>query len=193
MMPFWLFLPPMNRNSTINQNGFTYLLALVIIMIMGIMLGAVGQSWRTIVQRDREEELLFRGTQIKDAITRWYTPRGTQHAATPLRDLKDLLQDPRSLTTIRYLRRLYTDPMTGKEWMLISDPNKGILGVASTSALKPFKVGGFPDDLKELSDKNQYSEWRFVYTAPVAPGAGGVRPGVQPPGQPLNQPNVPGK
>jgi type II secretory pathway pseudopilin PulG len=132
----------------------------MVIMIMGIMMAAVGQSWKTIMQREREEELLFRGAQFKDAITRWYNvPAGQQ--PTPLRDLKDLLKDPRSTTTIRYLRRLYTDPMTGKDWNVIQDPNRGIKGVSSTSTLAPFKVDNFPDDLKDLAGKKQYSDWYF--------------------------------
>jgi type II secretory pathway pseudopilin PulG len=147
----------------LNNGGFTYLMALMIIMIMGIMLGAAGQSWKTMMQREREEELLFRGTQIKNAITRWYTPRGGQPPATPLRDLKDLLRDPRSTTTFRYLRRLYTDPITGKEWTIISDANKGIIGVVSSSPLTPLKMDGFPDDLSDFAGKQHYSDWRFVY------------------------------
>lgn len=185
MMPFWPFLLTMRNKPTfrtkirnrkkLDQNGFTYVLALVIIMIMGIMLGAVGQSWKTIMQRDREEELLFRGTQYKDAITRWYKIR-----KTPLRDLNNLVLDPTSLTKVRYLRRLYTDPMTNKEWTVISDANKGISGVASTSPLKPFKVGGFPEDLKDLSDKSKYSDWQFVY-APTKKGVtAAAKPGAQP-------------
>ena len=171
--------------SSLNRKGFTYLMALMMVMVMGIMLGAVGQSWKTIMQREREEELLFRGRQYKDAITRWYTPRpGTgQHVATPLRELKDLQQDPRTLTTVRYLRRLYTDPMTGKDWNVISDPNKGITGIASTSEAKPLKTGGFPDDLLELSGKERYSDWLFVYVPPgktggTTGGTTGVRGGV---------------
>ena len=35
---------------------------------MGIMLGMMGETWSMIMRRDREEELLFRGKQIKDAI-----------------------------------------------------------------------------------------------------------------------------
>lgn len=147
----------------LNNGGFTYLMALMTIMIMGIMLGAVGQSWKTMMQREREEELLFRGTQIKNAITRWYTPQGKQPPATPLRDLKDLLRDPRSTTTLRYLRRLYSDPITGKEWTVISDANKGIIGVVSSSPLTPLKVDGFPDDLSDFVGKQHYSDWRFVY------------------------------
>ena len=156
-------LAPM-KNS-LNRKGLTYLMVLMMVMIMGIMLGAVGQSWKTIMQREREEELIFRGRQYKDAITRWYNPRKDEHAATPLRDLKDLVQDPRTLTTKRYLRRLYTDPMTDKEWSVITDPAKGISGIASSSKAKPLKTGGFPDDLLDLSDKQHYSDWLFVYVA----------------------------
>jgi type II secretory pathway pseudopilin PulG len=142
-----------------NERGFTYLMALMIIMVMGVMLGMVGQSWKTIMQREREAELLFRGTQIIEAIGRWN--KGDKHVKTPLRDLKDLLQDPRTVTTTRYLRRLYTDPMTGKEWKVINDPNIGITGVASTSDAKPFKVGGFPAGFESLEKKEKYSDWIF--------------------------------
>lgn len=158
-------------SNLLSCKGFTYLTALLLIMIMGVMLGAIGQSWKTIMQREREEELLFRGTQYKDAITRWYKPRPGQHIATPLRDLKDLLQDPRSLTTVRYLRRLYTDPVTGKDWNVISDPSQGIYGVASASSDKPFKIDGFPDVLADLAGKSAYSDWQFVYKKNVTPGA----------------------
>ena len=153
-------------NSPGNQ-GFTYIATLMIVMVMGIMLGVVGQSWKTAMLREREEELIFRGTQYKDAITRWNKPRPGQHIATPLRDLKDLLQDPRSPQTTKYLRKLYQDPVTGKEWNVIKDPVRGIVGVASTSDAAPLKKGGFPDDLKELSDKQKYSEWQFVFTTQV--------------------------
>jgi type II secretory pathway pseudopilin PulG len=175
----------------LNDRGFTYLMALMIIMVMGIMLGMVGQSWKTIMQREREQELIFRGTQIMEAIGRWRKPKPGGHVVTPLRDLKDLLQDPRTLTTTRYLRRLYTDPMTGKEWKVITDPNLGITGVASTSDAKPLKVGGFPEGFESLEKKEKYSDWLFVYTMldkkPVTnaqpPVITGLPPGmVRPPG-----------
>ena len=51
-----------------NQNGFTYILALTVVMIMGIMLGMVGQSWETIKQRELEEELVFRGDQVAEVV-----------------------------------------------------------------------------------------------------------------------------
>lgn len=166
--------------GSLNRNGFTYLTALMLVMIMGIMLGAVGQSWRTLMQREREEELLFRGRQYKNAIERWYNP-GAGIQPTPLKDLKHLLQDPRSQAPRRYLRRLYTDPVTGGEWVKIEDPQKGIRGVYSSSEEKPLKVGGFPDDLRELSDKTRYSDWQFVYLPTGTSGAGGTTTGTATP------------
>jgi type II secretory pathway pseudopilin PulG len=180
----------------LNNNGFALLAVLMIVIIMGISLGAVGLSWRIIMQREREEELLFRGSQMRDAISRWYALKSVDQAAMPLRDLKDLLKDPRTPQTVRYLRRLYNDPMTNSDWVLISDPSKGIQGVASTSQEKPLKTAGFPDDLQGFNGMTRYSEWRFIY-APSAPQQGAsiqtpsLPPGTVPP-VPDAQPPAPG-
>jgi Tfp pilus assembly protein PilE len=133
------------KKYSLNRNGFTFLTAIFMVMIIGIMLGLTGQSWKTIMKREREKELLFRGSQIKEAIENWYNPnysvQGVKwNAAHPLMDLKDLLQNPYTLTPLRYLPqsydtilddknqkcapdcaklKIYQDPMTGKEWKLI--------------------------------------------------------------------------
>jgi type II secretory pathway pseudopilin PulG len=104
----------------LNQNGITYLMVLMLVMVMGIMAGMIGQSWKMIMQREREKELIFRGSQIKEAIENWYNPNypgpGTR-ALSPLNKLEDLLEAPGSLTKIRFLRRPYTDPMMpDKKW-----------------------------------------------------------------------------
>jgi type II secretory pathway pseudopilin PulG len=142
-------------------------------MIMGIMLGMIGQSWSGLMKREREEELFFRGAQIQNAIKRYYTdPKNgsgaPRHPSMGLRELKDLLKDTKELTTTRWLRQNYTDPLTGKEWQVIKGrvkdkPFDGIIGVASTSDDKPIKQSGFPDDYKAFEGKTKYSEWQFVY------------------------------
>ncbi|MDA8430703.1 MAG: hypothetical protein M0T70_15735 [Geobacteraceae bacterium] len=126
------------------------------VMIIGIMLGLTGESWKTIMKREREKELLFRGSQIKEAIENWYNPKYTvpgvppRTAVHPLMDLKDLLQDPYTLTPLRYLPhnyatelddknpkcapncaklKVYQDPMTGKEWTII----RGTMGAPGQS------------------------------------------------------------
>jgi type II secretory pathway pseudopilin PulG len=138
------------KTSTTNRDGFTFLMAVFIIMIVGILSAFTGKSWTVIMKREREKELIFRGSQIKEAIENWYKPKYTVPGiqpltiVPPLMDLKDLLQDPNSLTTIHYLPhnyaaelddknpkcapdcakiKVYQDPMTGKEWTLIRGPN----------------------------------------------------------------------
>src|SRR6266568_779545 len=146
-----------------SQAGFTYIYALAVVVIMGIMLGAVGQSMSTIMKREREQELLWRGTQYRNAIVTWYKPKPGQHVATPLNDLKDLLKDPRSLANVRYLRRLYKDPMSDKDWNIVKDPNRGIIGVSSASEAEPLKQANFPEEFKDFEGKKKYSEWQFAY------------------------------
>lgn len=141
-----------------NRRGFTMILVMTLVVILGVMLGMTGRSWRMIMKREREKELLFRGSQIKEAIESYQR----QKVVTPLNDLNDLvkLRNP----GVRHLRRLYTDPMTGKaDWRLIRDKNRGIIGVASTSTEEPVKVS-FTNisSLAAFTGKKKYSEWEFV-------------------------------
>jgi len=143
--------------------------AIFILMIMGIMLGMMGESWSLIMRRDREEELLFRGKQIKDAIARFNTVAG--QPVTSLADLRYLYEaDPRFLERRRYLRKNYLDPITGKEWNFIKDPAKGITGVASSSDREPLKKANFPEEFKAFEGKDKYSKWQFVYLPVAAAG-----------------------
>ena len=96
--------------------------------------------------------------------------------------LEDLLRDPRSPGVVRHLRRLYPDPMTGKEWELVKDPAEKLIGVRSTSELAPFQQAGFPKGLENLEGKSAYSQWEFVFvpartTTPPQPGTGATPPG----------------
>lgn len=167
-----------------SQKGFTYISVLLLVIITGIMAAQGAKVWKTAMQREREAELIFRGTQIRDAMRRWYKlkpgadglivrpgmssipptaiPEGTQSFT----ELKDLLLDPRSTEKRRYLRRLYLDPVTGKEWRWIKDASQRIIGVASTSEAEPIKKGNFPFDLDpaDFEGKNKYSEWEFICT-----------------------------
>jgi type II secretory pathway pseudopilin PulG len=153
------------KNNLDNQQGFAYLFVLLAVMLIGIMLGAVGTSWKLTMQREREQELLFRGMQIQDAISRWHSPKSgvQQHVATPLNDLKDLLQDPRTPATVRYLRKLYRDPITNQDWTVIRETAHGIVGVASASKDTVIKQDNFPDQLQDFNGKQRYDQWQFVY------------------------------
>lgn len=146
-----------------NRQGFAYLMALLAVMVLGILLGAAGQSWSLTMQREREEELLFRGLQLRDALSRWHYPKAVgASVATPLGDLKDLLQDPRTPATVRHLRRLYRDPVTNADWELIREPGRGVVGVISRSRAATLKRDNFPPELQEFADATRYDQWRFV-------------------------------
>jgi len=140
--------------------GFTYLGLLFAIAILGITLATVGVVWSTQIRREKEVVLLFAGDQIRTAIGR-YRASGGQYPQA----LTDLLEDKRVPLVRRYLRRLYLDPMTGSTgWQLITAADGGIMGVASTSLLKPIKVAGFASADAAFADQVCYCDWKFLYT-----------------------------
>ncbi len=168
----------MRANHLKSCAGFTFIAALMIVIVMGIMLGATAQVWQTVMKRDREEELLFRGSQIRDAVMKWRKPRPGRQVF-PIGDLKELLEDPHSPDKARYLRRLYKDPITNQDFEVIKDPALGIIGVASTSRETPLKQANFPDEFKEFGGKASYSDWQFVFK-PGRPQPGQLRVNLPP-------------
>ena len=146
------------------QTGFTYIGVLVLVAIMGIIAAATADLWRTERKREIETELLFVGNQYRQAISQYYnqnTARGRSFPAT----LQDLLQDPRTPATKRYLRKLFLDPVTGsEEWGLVKGPAGEIMGVFSLSEEMPLKKANFRRVDAKFEDKQKYSEWVFIYT-----------------------------
>jgi type II secretory pathway pseudopilin PulG len=148
------------RRGQARQAGFTYLGLLFAIAILGVTLATAGVVWSTQIRRDKEAELLFVGNQYRTAIGRYLMSGG----AYPLA-LADLLEDKRTPVPRRFLRRLYPDPMTGQaDWQLITTPNGGIIGVASSSQGKPIKVAGFAPVNAAFEKAECYCDWQFVYS-----------------------------
>lgn len=146
--------------ARLHQSGFTYMGVLFMVAFMGLGLGLTGDVWRTTVQREKEAQLLFVGNQYRQAIQQYY-----QSGPTPQypRTLQDMLKDSRKLRTERYLRKLYIDPVSGKdEWGLVKGPDGGIMGVYSLSQDKPLKLSGFRIEDKDFQDSEKYSDWKFV-------------------------------
>lgn len=157
------------RANIPRQAGFSYLLVLLLIVLMGIGLGAAGTLWRTESQRLKESELLFIGEQYRKAIRSYYTAPAP--AKQYPKNLEDLLLDSRQTQLTRHLRKLYPDPVTGKkEWGLIMDAeSQQISGVYSLAQGKPLKQRGFDSRQKDFENAEGYSDWRFVVTGVEAP------------------------
>lgn len=144
-----------------HEGGFTYITLVFAIIVIGLALGSTGKLWSTVMERDKEEELIFRASQIRTAIERYYKMPGIKGYP---QTLNDLLKDTRQPVLTRHLRRVYEDPMTGKaDWALIKVHGGGIIGIKSRSGAEPYKKQNFPVELKNLEGKTKYSEWEFVY------------------------------
>jgi type II secretory pathway pseudopilin PulG len=151
--------------------GFTYLGLLMLIAMMGLALTVVSDVWQTAQQRDKEEQLLFAGDQIRRAIGRYIASNGSY----PLQ-LEDLLKDPRFPGVRRFLRRLYRDPITGSaEWGLVKLQGDAIGGVYSLSEQEPLKKAEFSLADQSFEGKMKYSEW--VFFPRIGLRAGAVTPG----------------
>jgi type II secretory pathway pseudopilin PulG len=79
---------------------------LVSMSIMAIMMTVAMPVWKQMVQREKEEELIFRGTQYVHAIALFQ--RKTANAYPPNIDL---------LVRERYLRKKYKDPITNDDFV----------------------------------------------------------------------------
>ena len=93
------------RNSKFeirNASGFTYIALLATIVILGISMGAAGKYWSFVMQRGKEEELLFRGGQYRLAIERYYRALPGRNVYPP--SIEELLKDSRPPTGKRHLR-----------------------------------------------------------------------------------------
>jgi len=186
-----------------SEAGFSLVAAMAAIAIMMIMMGAAVPSWRYVMKNMREEELLFRGMQIADAVERYQR----KHGGAPPNSIDDLVKG-------KFLRKAWTDPFAkdGK-WRLLRPgevggmrfrgrgrdrdrggpggersvaPERlgalgGFVGVASTSQDESFRI---------YNGQTKYDEWFFVAGQPRVlgrqrfPGAGlpGAVPGVERPG-----------
>lgn len=164
----WFYLNSLLKQKTLsrlqNKNGFTYIIVLLAVVLIGISLMVAGKYWSFIDKKDKEEELLFRGEQYLRAIDGYF--KGSHGGANLYpKKLDDLIKDPRSLSPKRYLRKLYKDPMTGEaDWLPIIEKGSGrIKGLKSRSEGAPVKEDGFPKRYKSFKGKTSYSDWLFIH------------------------------
>jgi type II secretory pathway pseudopilin PulG len=156
------------------QAGFTYLGVVFLVAVMGLLLASVGTVASVEMQREKEKQLLFVGSQFRRAIQLYYERTPGTIKQYP-KSLDVLLQDPRYPTAQRYLRKIYPDPITGKaEWGMVEAPGGGVMGVYSLSEATPMKTANFKETDQAFEGKSTYSDWKFVYipqqaTAPGAP------------------------
>lgn len=178
----------MHRQRLRRAGGFTYLSLIILVAIIGLVAATTLKLGAAIQRSKAEQELLRIGAAFSDALQSYAdaTPAG-QSTQPP--SFKELLRDPRFPTPRRHLRKVFVDPMTGRdEWGVVYLGDKtGIMAIYSLSDAKPIKVGNFEPRFQSLAGKQKISDWRFgasTLAAPTNAAPTGGKPGGQPSLQP---------
>ncbi|WPN49223.1 MULTISPECIES: type II secretion system protein [unclassified Pseudomonas] len=166
------FIPSGKPSS---EGGFTYLGVLFLIMVMGMGLASAGELWATAARRDRENQLLWAGTQYAQALRSYY--RSSPGLAQYPQELADLLQDERFPSAKHHLRQLYPEPIGGGEWALMRGFDGRITGVYSPSEEKPLKQVNFPNQWSDFNGMASYKDWQFVAEKSFLEGTSGPAKG----------------
>jgi type II secretory pathway pseudopilin PulG len=102
-------------NMSERQKGYTLLILLFAVSILSIGLIVAVPVMQTQSQREKEEELIFRGNQYVEAIRLYQLKKPGTFPST----LEELVEE-------KCLRRLYRDPMTTHgEWNIILPYQRG--------------------------------------------------------------------
>lgn len=150
-----------NRVQRPVEQGFTYLLLLIVIATISAVAALSLQEGRALAQRYKETELLHVGAEFRRALVSYEvaTPPGGSRAP---RTLSQLVRDDRGPIVRRHLRRVVPDPLSGStEWGFIRDITGGIIGVYSLAPGAPVKQDGFDPPFESFRDSKSYAAWTF--------------------------------
>jgi len=155
------------------RKGYALIILMIAISVLSIGLLVAIPVWQTQIQREKEEELIFRGKQYVEAIRKYQI----KYPGSFPKNLDELLEE-------KCLRQLFKDPMTEhEEWNIIllyrgrirarrkkfkspqkilvaplkalsSIDNPIIIGVVSSSTKKSIKI---------YLNQETYDKWLFFY------------------------------
>ncbi len=100
-----------HRQSANKESGFILLAVIFMVALILIALAVAAPRIAKSIQRDKEEELIHRGLQYRQAIKLYYRKFGRYPSS-----IDQLVNS----NNIRFLRKRYLDPMTGKDdWKVV--------------------------------------------------------------------------
>ena len=134
------------------ERGYSLVALIASLTIMMILMGAAVPSWKYVMKNDREEELIYRGGEIADAIVRFQKKNANAYPTS----LEQLVKG-------KFLRKLYKEPMSkdGK-WRLVHQ------GQATTPGTNPGQ---------EPTDKTAPTTTTTTTTLTAGPSGTGVATG----------------
>lgn len=152
----------MHVGSRTTQGGFTYLMVIALVALLGLALSAIGPHWAGEAQREREQELLKVGILYAKAIKSYYDASpGSLKQYPP--DLQSLVLDTRFVGVRRHIRRIYPDPLKpDRPWGLVKDDAGRLRGVFSQDERRPIQQAGIMNDWLAIAAASRYSQWVFA-------------------------------
>lgn len=118
-----------------DDRGFAMAALLVMMSVMAVAMSVALPVWHTASQREKEEELIFRGQQYARALALF---QRRLPGAVPT--------DLDALVNGRFLRKKYKDPITGEDFQLVrpGDPATAFApqGGAAAPGIQPGRAGG---------------------------------------------------
>ncbi|HKW26972.1 MAG TPA: hypothetical protein VJN48_14390 [Terriglobales bacterium] len=120
--------PLANRGRQGQEHGYMLLAIILMLALIVIAAAAAAPDIAMSIRREREAELIHRGTQYMRAIQHYYKKFGRY----PTR-----IEDLENTNNIRFLRRRYKDPITGKDFRLLhfGEVNLGaVMGMGGAGA-----------------------------------------------------------
>lgn len=152
------------------ERGFAYIFLLIVVaVIAGASANSLsqGSNWG---RRHSEQELLVVGQAFEAALHSYAGQRQLARVSAEANvnalhgpaSLEELLSDPRTPHTLRHLRKLFADPITGRrEWGVVRNNAGQIVGVYSLSEAEPIKRSGFPPSQAYFAQAKSYRDWVF--------------------------------
>src|SRR5437660_4843076 len=110
------------------QDGWVMLTLLLAMALLIIFAAAIVPSITFEIKRDREEEMIHRGTQYSRAIRAYFKKFGRYPTK---------LEDMESANNLRFLRKRYKDPINGQDFKLLHFGEVKMFGspIAGASAI----------------------------------------------------------
>lgn len=166
-------------NRLANQSGFSMAMVMVFTTILLVGLSEAVLNWQKAMQREREEELIFRGKQFIRAIGLWQR----RFPGTLPTTIDALL----NTNNTRFLRKRWKDPITNsEEWRLIKmNPDGTISGLT----IVPSSVG--TRDVSIPGAPTQRQQPTMGFPSVGTPSGGGSLSGVTSGGQGLSNLGTP--
>src|SRR5438874_777499 len=165
------------------ETGYAMAALLIAMSVMAVLLTVALPTWRQSIQRDKEEELIFRGNQYPRAISayqRKYANASPQTLDVLVEQhyLRKKFKDPVAITEDGEFQPLYvqtqapgtgsgssTGTQAGAAGTLASTkPSGGVIGVASKNPAQ---------SIREYNGHTHYNEWQFIPLQQSTRGGGG--------------------